>query len=507
MTYKTDPTNPDTDGDSILLLDKNGQPLIVLTDYDEVKGNTDPLLYDTDGDGISDGLEIYLGSGKSTDFAAIPLDPLSNDTDNDGLEDGQEISVTLSRLSGNIANVTIQFDYNSSPVLADTDADGVLDGVEVKNRMRADYWDTDNDQISDYDELYTYEGISPTDPDTDTDGIPDTLELLNNTNTGELVHLQNVNFTQVSEIMGDEFSVDPALLPQGFVIQQIPVQFYDTYSWEPDTDGDLLPDGAEIAIYQPNYPNMRPEVGYNDTNGNGIIDGLDFDHDDDGLEDGLEFSGPYPTVDVLGGIFSPDSDRDAIMDGDEYYRLGTMPNNPDSDNDTYTDGFELLVGTDPLVFTSSQEMEARLRELRGPLLTISPRLGGEYNVSNIPLVAFNITSLTEAWYRYRLLDQPSFGNNISLSYTNSSNPGFWVDLSSSFDSEGVYVLETFGRKYNGEIVKDQILFAINASLSTLDPTTLAQYGVDPLTISLVIGALAISGGGIVVILRKQSGGP
>lgn len=373
--------------------------------------------------------------------------------------------------------------------------------------MRPDYWDTDNDQISDYDELYTYEGISPIDADTDADGIPDTLELLNTTSTGELVHLQNVNFTQVAENMGDEFAVDPALLPPGFVIQQIPVQYYDTYSWEADTDGDLLPDGAEIAIYQPNYPEMRPEYGYNDTNGNGVIDGLDFDHDNDGLEDGLEFSGPYPTVDSLGGIFTPDSDRDAILDGDEYYRLGTQPNNPDTDNDTYTDGFELLVSTDPLTFTTPEEMEARLKELRGPLLTISPRLGGEYNVSNIPLVAFNITSLTEAWYRYRLLDEPTFGNNISLSYTNYSNPGFWVDLSSNFDTEGVYVLETFGRKPNGEIIKDQILFAINASLSDLDAATLAQYGVDPLTITLVIGALAISGGGIVVILRKPAGGP
>ncbi len=67
VNAKTDPTLYDTDGDQ-------------LSDYDEIYiYSTDPLLYDTDGDGLNDGDEISLG-----------LDPLSADTDNNGIADNNE---------------------------------------------------------------------------------------------------------------------------------------------------------------------------------------------------------------------------------------------------------------------------------------------------------------------------------------------------------------------------------------------------------------------------------
>lgn len=74
----TDSTKPDTDDDQ-------------LTDFAEVgfepgsSTGTDPLLFDTDGDGLGDGSE-YLPGGWGTD-------PIEIDTDADGYNDGDELFV------------------------------------------------------------------------------------------------------------------------------------------------------------------------------------------------------------------------------------------------------------------------------------------------------------------------------------------------------------------------------------------------------------------------------
>ena len=66
---------------------------------------SEPLLSDTDGDGISDQEEISLGTNIN-----------SVDTDNDGLFDREEVYV-----------------YKTDPINEDTDGDGFLDGAEVQD--------------------------------------------------------------------------------------------------------------------------------------------------------------------------------------------------------------------------------------------------------------------------------------------------------------------------------------------------------------------------------------
>lgn len=91
--YKTDPLNPDTDGDG-------------LTDGDEVKVHgTDPLNPDTDGDRLTDGAEVLTHR----------TNPLRPDTDGDSLSDGDEVLT-----------------YKTDPLNIDTDAGTVEDGVEVR---------------------------------------------------------------------------------------------------------------------------------------------------------------------------------------------------------------------------------------------------------------------------------------------------------------------------------------------------------------------------------------
>lgn len=66
---------------------------------------TDPLRADTDGDGLSDGLEVNVyGTG-----------PTKADSDGDGLADGEEVGL------------------GTNPLSADSDGDGLKDGWEVSN--------------------------------------------------------------------------------------------------------------------------------------------------------------------------------------------------------------------------------------------------------------------------------------------------------------------------------------------------------------------------------------
>lgn len=79
-------------------------------DDEEEVYNTDPDNADTDGDGISDGEEVYLG----TDPLVANEAPERVDTDNDGLYDDDETQI-----------------YRTDPAKFDTDGDGVGDGEEV----------------------------------------------------------------------------------------------------------------------------------------------------------------------------------------------------------------------------------------------------------------------------------------------------------------------------------------------------------------------------------------
>ncbi|MBX3287613.1 MAG: hypothetical protein KF703_19865, partial [Actinobacteria bacterium] len=151
--YGWDRTNPDEDANTIVdgLDDPDGDGLT--TTYEVVtypagpgdgKG-TNPTVADSDGDGLSDGDELY--------WAADPFDP---DVDGDGLTDGDEVHL-----------------YGTSPIFSDTDFDGLYDGDEVTTYLTdPTVGDTDQDGITDGDEVF-YVGSDPLDPDTDGDGWTD----------------------------------------------------------------------------------------------------------------------------------------------------------------------------------------------------------------------------------------------------------------------------------------------------------------------------------------------
>ena len=180
----TDPDNPDTDGDG-------------LSDGYEIAIGTDPLEADTDGDDVNDRLECQLGT-----------DPTRADTDGDGLLDGDEVLT-----------------HETDPLLEDTDGDGLSDGAEVStahtNPLVAD---TDGDGLSDGEELAI--GTNPLLPDTDSDGMPDGWEAWNALDPAEDDAADDADGDGLANL--DEWRAG-------------------TNPNAPDTDGDGLPDAVECA--------------------------------------------------------------------------------------------------------------------------------------------------------------------------------------------------------------------------------------------------------------------
>lgn len=98
----------------------------------------DPYDYDTDGDGLDNYTEIYVTSTDPllTDTDADGIGDLYEDRDEDGLDNGTELSLgtDLAKEDSDgdgLADAAELKQYSTDPALYDTDADGLCDGDEV----------------------------------------------------------------------------------------------------------------------------------------------------------------------------------------------------------------------------------------------------------------------------------------------------------------------------------------------------------------------------------------
>jgi len=108
----------------------------------------------------------------------------------------------------------------------------------------------------------------------------------------------------------------------------------------PDGDSTIFIPAAGGALTASSGGVQLPDED-EDTDGDGIIDRLDPDDDNDGLTDAEEWELGTNPID-------PDTDHDLLEDGSELLN-GTSPVNGDSDGDGVADGVEvILLGTDPL---------------------------------------------------------------------------------------------------------------------------------------------------------------
>ncbi|MEO0424701.1 MAG: S8 family serine peptidase [Pseudomonadota bacterium] len=162
-----DPLVADTDGDGL----DDGQELMLAsssaradTDRDELDDaleanelGTSPTLADTDGDGLDDGVEAL----------ATRTDPLARDSDGDGFDDGFELTNAFAPL-------------DATDLTTDRDGDGYSIAQELALGTDWRRYDSDDDGLSDRDEIEEY-GTHPLIADSDDDDLPDGWEVMTGT--------------------------------------------------------------------------------------------------------------------------------------------------------------------------------------------------------------------------------------------------------------------------------------------------------------------------------------
>ena len=324
---RTNPGNWDSDGDGLRdglevgrtsSLNTLPQCVKSFVADEDPSSRTNPTNPDTDGDGVLDGTEDRNHNGK---LDPGETDPANRDTDGDGLSDGEE----------------------------DADHNGKLDPGETDPRKR----DTDGDGLSDATERKLTR-TDPLNPDSDGDSCLDGAEDLNGNGVKD---------------PGETDPKDGADCGGGPLL---------------DTDGDGIPDHIEDANHNGVHDAGETDWRTSDTDGDGLLDGLEDrnhngqvdptetdprskDSDCDGLLDGPN-QGAFLGEDLnASGTRDPtetdpterDTDHDGLLDGvergvptsgapvttcgyvgDEEPSTASDPLNPDSDGDGIADGAE-----------------------------------------------------------------------------------------------------------------------------------------------------------------------
>ena len=234
---------------------------------------------------------------------------------------------------------------------------GLMDDVRIWSRALTDteaqqlYNDTDNDRISDWDEL-NYYSTNYLNNDSDNDNMIDGWEVHNGLNP--LYGADNVTDRDsdfLSNVLEFQFGTNPNLndTDSDGLFDGDEVLSYFTDPLDSDTDKDELNDGLEILVYLSN-----PLV--NDTDSDSLLDGIEVnfynssptnnDTDADKMPDGWEALYGLNLTSSLDN--ETDNDLDDLINVLEYF-TGTNPNNNDTDNDNLSDGFEFnILGTNPL---------------------------------------------------------------------------------------------------------------------------------------------------------------
>jgi hypothetical protein len=310
----TDPGLYDTSGDGVSDWDEDHDG-DSLTNGAEFEAGTDPRSTDSDGDGIPDNLEPFWNTDTDGDGLVNAAD---TDSDGDGLtddlEDADRDGLIAGDANGNRVPDPGEVWTETDPLVTDSDRDGLSDALEDSDRDGLIAGDTNANRLPDPGEVWTE--TDPLNADSDADGLGDGEE----------------------ETAGTD-PLDPDSDSDGISDGHEPL-------WDQDSDGDGLinardPDADNDGIADGDEDRDRDGLVAGDANGNRILDPgevwtetdpLSADSDDDGLPDGLE-----------------DADRDGRIDGDlNGNRLldsgevwtETDPANPDTDGDLLSDGVE-----------------------------------------------------------------------------------------------------------------------------------------------------------------------
>lgn len=303
----------DTDNDGIINALDTDDDDDGLETHTETFLGTNPLLHDTDGDGLSDLEEI----GRSTDSP--------KDTDNDGVIDALDTEEERDQDSDGLSDA-IEAKISTNPAKVDSDGDGINDLVEVGSNPEkpidsdldgiidaldtVDDSDTDNDGITDEQEKML--GSNPNKKDSDNDGINDNIEIGKNIE-------QPLDTDEDGILNINDKDDDNDRLTTRFELN------IGTNPLSKDSDGDNLDDAYEVRSADSTNNTLR------NTDGDAFIDAIDIDDDNDKLLTATELKiGTDP--------YNIDTDDDGIPDAIE---VGNNVDTPiDSDNNGFIDAIE-----------------------------------------------------------------------------------------------------------------------------------------------------------------------
>ncbi len=208
----------------------------------------------------------------------------------------------------------------------DADGDGMPDGFEIAHGLDPDdpddaTADADSDGLSNLDEYR--QATSPLDPDTDDDGMPDGFE--------------------VSRLLDPTTAADASSDSDGDGLSNLVEYRHGMRIDAPDSDDDGLDDFTEFGPYE----------AATDSDGDGLIDALDRDADNDGKPDAQEGVGDADGDGAANYVDQNDTDGPAgDQDGDGLengLEVSYMfyPNLADSDGDGIDDLTEFGPGAAP----------------------------------------------------------------------------------------------------------------------------------------------------------------
>ena len=314
-----------------------------LTASSTQSNNTVNANADSDGDGITDPLDLCSGTPQGATVDSEGCAESQKDPDNDGVFAANDNCPTVANPDqadndqDGVGNVCDNCVNQNNPLQVDTDADGYGDACDSFPLDASEHVDSDGDGIGDNadtdddndnwsDTIELACGTSPTNSadkpiDSDNDGDPDCLDPDDDNDgyldTEDLFPFDNQEWADNDlDGIGDNADTDDdndQYLDQDEI--DCLTDPFDSTSTPDDFDKDLIPDCIDPNDDNDSCPDTEDEFPLDpefcqDTDGDGIDDRFDFDSDNDGIPDHRDQFPQDPNA-------SADGDGDGIPDSQD----------------------------------------------------------------------------------------------------------------------------------------------------------------------------------------------